>query len=63
MPVTNTACPHCGHETLVNVPDSDTTVRRVDTSYDKGGFAGYDDKGDTKAACQNCENTIYVWYG
>jgi len=55
MPVRNTACPHCGHETLVNVPDSDTKIQKVSGTP---GAAG----NDTKAACQECGKKFSAYY-
>ncbi|WP_254832246.1 hypothetical protein [Haloglomus salinum] len=55
MPVRNTACPVCGAEALVNVPDADTKIRKVEPP-DMNSYP------DTKAACKECGDTFYAWY-
>jgi DNA-directed RNA polymerase subunit RPC12/RpoP len=55
MPVRNTACPHCGRETLVNVPDEDTKIQRV---AQNDGWSGK----DTHAACQHCGKKFSAKY-
>jgi hypothetical protein len=59
MPVRNTACPYCGGETMVNVPDRETTVTRVEKATLFNSIGSY----DTKAACRNCGKEINVYYG
>ena len=54
MPVRNTVCPHCGHEALVNVPDTSTGIHRVSD----GAAWNY----DTKSSCQECGKTFYASY-
>ena len=55
MPVRNTACPHCGSETLVNVPDSNTKVRKVSSALSGAK--------DTEGACGECGKSFGVYYG
>jgi hypothetical protein len=58
MPVVNTACPRCGEETIVNLPDGDTKVAKV-ASANGNRFKYY----DSKAGCSECGRTFYVGYG
>lgn len=59
MPVRNTACPYCGHEAMVNVPNRRTTIKKV-TKHAKITLASH-----TKAACTNsrCDETFFAYYG
>lgn len=58
MPVTNVACPACGKETLVSIPDNSTNVFRVSDSEDEWNGRVH----DTMAACQSCDENFWVWY-
>jgi len=54
MAVANAACPYCGQETLVTVPNSDTEVRKVKQSYSSAM--------DTEAACRECGKKFYAYH-
>jgi transcription elongation factor Elf1 len=56
MPVVNTACPYCGHETIANVPDEKTKIKKVSRSNVK--FRYY----DSKAGCNECGEQFYIAY-
>ena len=56
MPVTNTACPYCGQETLAHVPDENTKIGNVSRTSSK--FRYY----DGKAGCKECGEQFYVGY-